>query len=328
MTASNIAAASPEAIERGAEIIGAGGLVAMPTETVYGLAADATNDAAVARIYEAKGRPRFNPLISHVTDAAMAARVAAFNSLAEKLAEAFWPGALTLVLPRRADCALSLLTCAGLDTAALRAPAHPVAQSLIAAAGRPLAAPSANPSGAISPTRAEDVAAGLGDRVDLILDGGACAIGVESTVISLAGPAPALLRPGGIAREEIEAVIGPLAAPGAGIASPGQLASHYAPRARLRLDAKAPEPDEAFLGFGSLGSHAAAARNLSPSGDLREAAANLFRYLRELDESGAETIAVAPIPNEMLGEAINDRLRRAAAPRQEMQAPQSVDGGG
>ncbi len=305
-----------------AALIRDGGLVGMPTETVYGLAADATDDAAVARIFAAKGRPQFNPLIVHVADAGMAARYVEFPPVADRLAAAFWPGPLTLVLPRRADCAISLLASAGLDTLGVRAPNHEIAQSLIAAVGRPLAAPSANPSGTISPTNAEHVQEGLGDKVDVILDGGPCPVGVESTIVKIEGDAVFFLRPGGIAREAIEHIIGrPLSsAPHTDIPqAPGMLASHYAPRTPLRLDAAAPEPGEAFLGFGNTTVEGPNALNLSPSGDVIEAAANLFAYLRTLDalctKHRLSYIAAAPIPLEGLGEAINDRLARAAAPK-------------
>ncbi len=315
-------------IDEAARVIAGGGLVAMPTETVYGLAADATNDAAVARIFEAKGRPRFNPLIAHVTGIEMARAHGDFSPLAMRLAEAFWPGPLTLVLPRREESALSLLVSAGLDTVAIRAPAHPIASALIEAAGRPLAAPSANPSGAVSPTTADHVREGLGDKVDRILDGGPCEVGVESTIIRVDAGAAAILRAGGLARERLEAVIGeplldPQAEHGPAAANrpraPGMLASHYAPRAALRLNVERPEPDEAFLAFGAAPERAAHVLNLSPAGDLREAAANLFAHLRALDKICAKQnlagIAAAPVPQVGLGEAINDRLKRAAAPR-------------
>ncbi len=309
-------------INDAAAIIRKGGLVAMPTETVYGLAADATNDAAVARIFEAKGRPQFNPLIVHVAGADMAARYVEFSPVAEKLTRAFWPGPLTLVLPRRADCAISLLASAGLDTLGVRAPNHDIAQALISAVGGPLAAPSANPSGAISPTFADHVRDGLGDKVDKILDGGPCPVGVESTIVKIEGDAVTLLRPGGVAREAIEQIIGgPLSeAPHTdNPQAPGMLASHYAPHAPLRLDAPAPEPNEAFLGFGKVSTGEPFTLNLSASGDLTEAAANLFAYLHALDRiaatHGLKGIAAAPIPMAGLGEAINDRLVRAAAPR-------------
>ncbi len=294
----------------------------MPTETVYGLAADATSDAAVARIFAAKGRPQFNPLIVHVADADMAARYVEFPPLAKKLASAFWPGPLTLVLPRKADCTISLLASAGLNTLGVRAPNHEIAQSLIRAVDRPLAAPSANLSGTISPTLAEHVRQGLGDKIDMILDGGPCLVGVESTIVKIEGDAVFLLRPGGVAGEAIARVVGvPVSnAPHTDSPqAPGMLASHYAPRAPLRLDAAAPEPDEAFLGFGKANAEGPNALNLSPSGDITEAAANLFAYLRTLDRiattRGLKGIAAAPIPMQGLGDAINDRLARAAAPR-------------
>ena len=306
-----IRAATPDAIAEAARLLADGKLVALPTETVYGLGADAAQGEAVAAIFAAKGRPRFNPLIVHVSDAAAAARQGIFNPLAEKLAAAFWPGPLTLVLPRRADASVSLLVSAGLDSVALRVPAHPIAQALLAACGRPLAAPSANASGRITATSAAHVAQELGGRVDLILDGGATPLGLESTVIGFDGTAAVMLRPGAIAREQIEAITGPLKAAGGAIQSPGQLESHYAPQARLRLNVTAVEPGEALLGFGGVEN---AWLNLSLTGDLREAAANLFSMLRDMDEQ-VGAIAVSPIPETGLGEAINDRLRRAAAPR-------------
>ena len=312
--------ADPQAIAEAAARLKAGGLVAMPTETVYGLAADATNDRAVAAIYAAKGRPAFNPLIAHVVDSEAAAREAKFDEFARRLAEAFWPGPLTIVAPVAPTCRVSLLARAGLETLALRAPDHPTAQALIAAAGVPLAAPSANRSGRVSPTTAAHVAADLDGRIDWILDGGPARHGVESTIVACLGGRPRLLRPGALTRERIEAVLGvaldDAAHSGAPIA-PGQLASHYAPRARLRLGACEVADDEAALDFaGALAlSHTAARLDLSPSGDLEEAAAHLFAYLRALDDGGAARIAVAPIPEHGLGAAINDRLRRAAAPR-------------
>ena len=297
-----------------AAVIRAGGLVAFPTETVYGLGADATNGRAVAAIFAAKGRPSFNPLIVHVRDAGQAAEFADFSPLATTLAEVFWPGGLTLVLPRRPDCRLSLLVSAGLDTVALRAPSHLLAQRLIAEAGVPLAAPSANPSGRVSPTCSAHVEEGLGGKIDLILDGGPTPIGIESTVIGFEAGRPVLLRPGAVPREAVERIVGPLAsATDNAITSPGQLASHYAPRTKLRLNARDAAPGEALLGFGPS---TAATLNLSPSGDLAEAAANLFAMLRTLDAEGASAIAVMPIPSVGLGEAINDRLTRAAAPRE------------
>jgi L-threonylcarbamoyladenylate synthase len=315
-----LAPADPQAISAAAASLRAGGLVAMPTETVYGLAADATNDRAVAAIYVAKGRPAFNPLIAHVGGAADAAREGVFDDFARRLAEAFWPGPLTIVAPVAPGCQVSLLARAGLETLALRAPDHPTAQALIAAAGVPLAAPSANRSGRLSPTTAAHVAADLGGRIDWILDGGPARSGVESTIVACLGGRPRLLRPGALTRERIEAVLGvalAAAAPGGAPIAPGQLASHYAPRARLRLDAHELAADEAALDFGGALAHSAAATrlDLSPAGDLEEAAAHLFAYLRALDESGAARIAAAPIPENGLGAAINDRLRRAAAPR-------------
>jgi L-threonylcarbamoyladenylate synthase len=303
--------ASPESIAEAARLLAGGRLVAFPTETVYGLGADATHGEAVAAIFAAKGRPRFNPLIVHVADIGAARQQGVFNPLAEKLAAAFWPGPLTLVLPRRADASVSLLVSAGLDSVALRVPSHPLAQALLAAVQRPLAAPSANASGRITATSAAHVAQELGNRVDLILDGGATPLGLESTVIGFDGTQAVLLRPGAIAREEIEAITGKLAAAGDAIQSPGQLESHYAPNARLRLNAAKIEPGEALLGFGDVMD---AWLNLSPAGNLAEAAANLFSMLRDMDDQ-VGAIAVSPIPEKGLGEAINDRLRRAAAPR-------------
>jgi L-threonylcarbamoyladenylate synthase len=314
--ASILAKADADGISEAARLLARGRLVAFPTETVYGLGADATNGEAVAAIFAAKGRPRFNPLIVHVPDLEAARRQGVFHPLAEALAMRFWPGALTLVLPRRADATVSLLVSAGLDSVALRVPSHPVAAALLQAADCPIAAPSANASGRLTATSAEHVAAELGGKVDLILDGGATPLGLESTVIGFESRTAVLLRPGAIAREEIEAVTGPLATAGATIQSPGQLESHYAPDARLRLNAVGVEPGEALLGFGAV---AEAWLNLSPRGDLKEAAANLFSMLRDMDAQ-VSAIAVSPIPREGLGEAINDRLQRAAAPRRE--APQ------
>ncbi len=305
------------AISAAAALIREGRLVAFPTETVYGLGADATNGHAVASIFAAKGRPQFNPLIVHVNNIEQAAAFADFSSIAHVLGEVFWPGALTLVLRRRQDCRLSLLVSAGLDTVALRAPSHPVAARLIAEAGVPLAAPSANPSGRVSATSAAHVAEGLGDRVDLILDDGPAPLGIESTVIGFENGKAVLLRPGAVPREAIEKITGPLGRPSHGpIASPGQLASHYAPRAALRLNVREAASSEALLAFGpAVPPGAGRTLNLSPSGDLAEAAANLFAMLRALDADGANAIAVMPIPAWGLGEAINDRLKRAAAPR-------------
>jgi L-threonylcarbamoyladenylate synthase len=305
----------------------AGGLVAFPTETVYGLGADATDGRAIARLYEAKGRPAFNPLIAHVADLAAARALARFDADAEKLAEAFWPGPLTLVLPKTATCPVAELATAGLDSIAVRVPHHPVAQKILAAFKRPIVAPSANRSGHVSPTTAAHVLADLRNRIDLIVDGGSTPVGVESTIVACLG-APMLLRPGGLPREDIERVLGrPLAEPPAGIASeeeaplaPGMLASHYAPRTPLRLDAeRIASSGEALLAFGptlAAGSeNAVRVLNLSQRGDLIEAAANLFSHLRALDAGGAKAFAVMPIPRDGLGEAINDRLARAAAPR-------------
>ena len=281
----------------------------MPTETVYGLAADAANARAVAAIYDAKGRPRFNPLIAHVSDLAMARRIARFDDRAERLAAAFWPGPLTLVLPVADGEAVCDLARAGLDTVAVRVPAHPLAQARIAAFGGPVVAPSANRSGRPSPTTFADAFEETGSAASAALDGGPCAVGLESTVVALLDDAR-LLRPGAVTRSEIEAIIGPLKqADGDAKRSPGRLTRHYAPNAPVRLDVVAPASGEAWLSFGSAGS---GPWNLSPSGDLREAAANLFAYLRGADRTNPTAIAVAPIPAEGLGEAINDRLRRAA----------------
>lgn len=285
----------------------------LPTETVYGLAADARDGAAVARLYEAKGRPRFNPLIAHVADLAAAAAVAVFDARARRVAEGAWPGPLTLVLPAR-EGAVSDLARAGLDTVAVRVPAHPVARELLAAFGGPLAAPSANRSGRPSPTTLADAWEETGASASAALDGGPCAVGVESTVLMLRpGEPPRLLRPGGLPREAVEALVGPLApeSPADAARSPGRLARHYAPRAPLRLDAAVPEPGEAHLAFGPA-PPGARVWNLSPEGDLREAAARLFSLLREADRTDPLAISVAPIPAHGLGEAINDRLRRAA----------------
>jgi L-threonylcarbamoyladenylate synthase len=313
--------ATPENIARAADALKAGRLVAFPTETVYGLGADATNGRAVAEVFAVKGRPRFNPLIVHVSDTAAAERLGIFTDKARRLADAFWPGPLTLVLRRQPNAQIADLVTAGLDTVALRVPDHPVAHALLKAAAIPLAAPSANRSGHLSPTRAEHVLADLGDAPALILDGGPTAHGLESTVLDATGATLVLLRPGAATAEVIEAVLGePLARPARADArprSPGQLVSHYAPTTPLRLDVASAEPGEALLAFGPAPFHDGPAFNLSPSGDLIEAAANLFAALRTLDKSGASAIAVMPIPDVGLGEAINDRLRRAAAPAQE-----------
>jgi L-threonylcarbamoyladenylate synthase len=301
----------PKTIARAAEILSEGGLVAMPTETVYGLAGDAANPEAVARIYAAKGRPRFNPLIAHVASLEMAAGEAEISGSARLAAEAFWPGPLTLVLPVKQGGSVCDLARAGLNTVGLRLPAHKGARALISACGKPLVAPSANRSGHISPTRADHVAADLGERINLILDGGPSEVGIESTILGFDGETPVLLRPGGIASGVICERLGrPLRLHRAGdaINAPGQIRSHYAPRADLRLNAEAPEEGEAYLAFGPGGPDGL---NLSPSGNLLEAATNLFAMLRALD-SFAARIAVAPIPSSGLGEAINDRLARAA----------------
>jgi L-threonylcarbamoyladenylate synthase len=292
----------------------AGEIVAFATETVYGLGADATNSDAVLKIYETKGRPRFNPLIVHAADLAMAQRFADFSPLALELAK-FWPGPLTLVLPRRADAGISDLVTAGLDSVGIRVPAHDLATRLIRAAGVPVAAPSANPSGRLSPTTAQQVEAAFAGRVP-VLDGGPSTSGVESTILAVEGDIVTQLRAGALPRDEIEAALGrpiALAKADATVASPGMLASHYAPNAALRLDASSPRPGEAYLAFGP----GQGTLNLSPAADLREAARNLFAMLHQLDAT-AENIAVAPIPHRGLGEAINDRLRRAAAPRDQI----------
>ena len=314
-------AADQGAIAEAARLLRAGGLVALPTETVYGLAADATSDRAVASIFEAKGRPVFNPLIAHVLDVAAARGEGRLDSRAEALAAAYWPGPLTIVAPIAAACRVSELARAGLETIALRVPSHPVARAVIAAAGVPLAAPSANLSGHVSPTRAEHVRADLDQRIDLILDGGPTEAGLESTIVACFDGPPRLLRHGAIAREEIESFLGLSLAEGDEIArdgpiAPGLLLSHYAPAATLRLEAYEAYPGEAALDFaGALAASPASFRlDLSPTGDVTEAAANLFAHLRALDRR-AKVIAVAPIPAEGLGAAINDRLRRAAAPR-------------
>ena len=294
-------------IARAAELIRQGRLVAFPTETVYGLGCDAANDRAVAAVFEAKGRPQFNPLIVHVRDRSEAEIITTFNTHARTLADEFWPGPLTLVLPRASNCNISLLATAGLDTVAVRAPAHPLAQALLAAAHVPIAAPSANRSGEVSPTRADHVTIAAA----MVLDGGPCRIGIESTVLDLTGEGPAILRPGAVAAEEIAALIGPLAPPGDAIRSPGMAARHYATHLPLRLEAREARQGEALLGFGPAPQ---ATLNLSPDGDLVEAAANLFAMMRALDRPPHTGIAVMPIPHRGLGIAINDRLRRAANP--------------
>lgn len=314
--------ADSASIAAAARVLARGGLVAFPTETVYGLGTDATDAEAVARLYSAKGRPSFNPLIAHVADLAAAERIGRFNADALKLARAFWPGALTLVLPKAEDCAVSDLATAGLDTVAVRVPDHPIAQAILKAFGRPVVAPSANISGHVSPTSAAHVMADLDGRIDLVVDGGETRVGVESTIVACL-EAPTLLRPGGIKRADIERVLGhPLVTEsdqGEAPLAPGMLASHYAPHARLRLNATHVEPGEAMLTFGPDYlpgvDHQTRVLHLSPTGCLIEAAAKLFKHLRSLDQSGVTSIAVMPIPDEGLGEAINDRLSRAAAPK-------------
>ncbi len=319
---SRLLPADEAAVTHAAALLRAGKLVAFPTETVYGLGADACQGEAVAAIYAAKGRPSFNPLIVHVADEAALDSLVDRTEDARLLGAAFWPGPLTLVLPRRPSADVSLLVSAGMDTLAVRIPAHPVALDLLRRVGRPIAAPSANESGRLSPTQAAHVAESLGDKVDLILDGGSCAVGVESTIVSLVGADPVILRPGGITHAQLESV---LKRPvlytnlaqelGASLPSPGLLTSHYAPHIPVRLNASAPLPTEAWLGFGAdqgiVGG--AARRNLSPRGDLTEAAATLFALMRLLDRQDFSAIAIAPIPETGLGVAINDRLRRAAS---------------
>lgn len=300
----------------------AGGVIGMPTETVYGLAADASNAKAIAALYNIKARPSFNPLISHIASHELAREEGIMDERADALATHFWPGPLTLVVPAAPGGRTCELARAGLSTLALRVPSHPIARALLTSVAGPVSAPSANPSGRLSPTRPRDVSTELGDAVELVLDGGPCDSGIESTIVSVLPDVPiTMLRPGAIARADIEALVGPLAAPDAKSShssapvAPGQLQSHYAPRATLRLDATHAEPGEVLLAFGpDAPPHA---RNLSASGKLVEAAANLYRLLRELDASGASCIAVMPIPEQGLGEAIGDRLRRAAAPRTE-----------
>jgi len=325
--ATRVMRAGAAAAVAAARTLAEGGLVAFPTETVYGLGADAANARAVARLFAAKGRPKFNPLISHVADLAQARRLARFDPAAERLAAGFWPGPLTLVLPKRSDCPVSELATAGLDTVAVRVPDHPVARKILAAFAGPVVAPSANRSGHVSPTRAAHVLADLQGRIDLLIDGGPTPVGIESTVVACLDERAFLLRPGGLARSRIEAVLGfeLMAAPqidaGESPSAPGMLGSHYAPKARLRLEAHAVEPGEALLAFGpalAAGAElAAAVLNLSPTGDLVEAAANLFSHLRAFDAAGVATIAVMPVPHAEIGEAINDRLARAAAPRKQ-----------
>lgn len=320
MNTTQILSATSDGIATATSILQDGGLVAFPTETVYGLGADARNDMAVARIFEAKQRPRFNPLIIHLPNLAAARKIAEIPPAALILAQTFWPGPLTLVLPRRADSGLSDLVTAGLDTVAIRIPEHPLAQQLLTKFGGPVAAPSANPSGKVSPTTAAHVFAGLDTRIDAILDGSPCNVGLESTIIGFENTTPVLLRAGGLPAEVISQALGAdlQTSQTETITAPGQLKSHYAPAASLRLNAKEPTKAEAWLGFGPS-EYTAPTLNLSPTADLREAAANLFAYMRELDEiaaqNGLSEIAVAPIPMHGLGVAINDRLERAAAPR-------------
>ena len=320
----NVVPATPENIAKAARYLRQGGLVAFPTETVYGLGADATNGLAVAGIFAVKGRPVFNPLIVHVAAAGEAFELTAADARARALAAAFWPGPLTLVVKRLEDCPFADIVTAGLPTVAIRCPRHPVALELLRAARCPVAAPSANRSGAVSPTTAEHVATEFADDVPIIVDGGATPVGIESTIIDVSGSAPRLLRPGGIAAADIERVLGQTIAmaparPGLVPIAPGQLESHYAPRATVRLHALAVEPGEALLAFGPVqpeGAERACAQfNLSVTGDVVEAAANLFAALRRLDAAGVACIAVQPIPVEGLGAAINDRLARAAAMR-------------
>lgn len=297
-----------------ADVLRRGGLVAFPTETVYGLGADARDDAAVASIYAAKGRPSFNPLIVHVRDIDAVSHYCEMTKQAQKLASAFWPGPLTLVLPLKEDVGISKLVTAGLKTLAVRIPDHSVGQGLLAAFEGPIAAPSANPSGRISPTTAAHVVAGLSGKIDAIVDGGACGVGVESTIVDCTQSVPTILRAGGIPAEALAACVGETLVEPVDPAvpmSPGQLASHYAPKGTVRLNARYAEAHETWLGFGDVD----APFNLSPSADLTEAAAKLFEILHQLDAIGAAHIAVSPIPNHGLGRAINDRLKRAAAPR-------------
>lgn len=306
-------------IKKAAELLRQGKLVAFPTETVYGLGGNALMGDTIARIYDAKGRPQFNPLITHVASLEEAQRYGYFSGEALQLAKAFWPGPLTLIVPRNKGCTLSLLVSAGLDCIGLRVPAHTMAQTLLIEAGVPVAAPSANRSGRISPTEASHVAEELGDRVDMILDGGPCEVGIESTVVDMTGPAPVLLRPGSVMLDALRKVVPevqPLSAQPEDFKSPGLLASHYAPSKPLRLNAKDVWAGEALLAFGrNLPAGPHIIENLSYSEDLQEAAANLFRMLRALDVTCARSIAVMPIPEKGLGVAINDRLKRAAAPK-------------
>ena len=307
---------SAREIDRAAALLRRGELVAFPTETVYGLGGDATNDHAVAAIFAAKGRPRFNPLIVHLLNAAQAERLALVDARAAQLMQQFWPGPLSLVLKRAPSCAISLLASAGLDTLALRVPAHPLAQELLRVAQLPIAAPSANRSGRVSPTTVDHVVSELDGRIAAVLDGGPCEVGIESTVLDLTTPDPVLLRPGGIPLEALEQAIGKIAiasAAGGALRSPGMLESHYAPSLPMRIEAREARPDEALLAFGdTMPRGAARTLNLSAAGDLAEAAANLFAMLRALDRPEFSGIAVMPIPAHGLGRAINDRLKRAA----------------
>lgn len=319
----HVITADANGIHEAAQTLLAGGLVAFPTETVYGLGADATNPEAVAKLYDAKQRPSFNPLIAHVASIDAARKIARFDNMALRLAEKFWPGPLTLVLPAQPDCAVCDLARAGLASVAVRVPAHPVAHPLLEAAGRPIVAPSANRSGHVSPTTADHVMSDLRGRIDAVLDGGPTPLGLESTIVDCTGENPRLLRPGAIPRSALEAAIGAELADASTDehkpSAPGQLASHYATRAQLRIDVTEVQPGEALLSFGAprpKGAESAAfTLDLSPRGDLVEAAANLFAHLRALDATEAHSIAVAPIPAHGLGEAIRDRLMRAAAPR-------------
>lgn len=309
---------TPDGIAAAADVLAAGGLLALPTETVYGLGADARVDRACARIFAAKGRPQFNPLIVHIAGMEQAEQIGTFDATARKLADAFWPGPLTLVVPMRADAGISPLVTAGNPTIGLRVPNHPLARAVLTAFGGPVAAPSANPSGKISPTMAEHVQTGLDGLIEAVIDGGACTVGVESTIVGCVDGRAVLLRPGGVSVEDIATVIGytPAARGDSDpISAPGQLSSHYAPDAAVSLNVTAPAQDQVWVGFGPECGDAEL--NLSPTGDLTEAAANLFQMLRRADEiaNGTRRIAFAPVPDTGLGLAINDRLRRAAAPR-------------
>jgi L-threonylcarbamoyladenylate synthase len=318
-TRTRLIKAVPGAADQAAQCLARGGLVAFPTETVYGLGADATDGQAVARLYEAKGRPSFNPLIAHVPDLESARKLAIFNTDAQQLAAAFWPGPLTLVLPRRPDCQVSDLATAGLDTIAIRVPNHALARAILRAFGKPVVAPSANLSGHVSPTNAAHVLEDLGEKIDLIVDGGPAPVGIESTIVACLDQ-PMILRPGGLSRADIAARLGrdlaqPVEATDETPLAPGMLESHYAPRTRLRLNVTQVQPGEVLLAFGTPLPGAKATLNLSEQGDIAEAAANLFGHLRRLDAMLAPSICVMRIPSAGLGEAINDRLRRAAAPK-------------